>query len=90
MLKYIFSQHLRTPEGQCFSLFYRKDLRPGLRIMLKETSSFSIKNGNLKNPEQDASGHLLLHHMASVITREGILQYAWLTAEKEQLTAAEG
>lgn len=36
MLKYIFSQHLRTPERQNFSLFYRKDLRPGLRIILKK------------------------------------------------------
>lgn len=50
MLKYIFSQHLRTPKGQYFSLFYRKELRPGLRTMLKETSSFSVKNSNLKNP----------------------------------------
>lgn len=76
MLKYIFSQHLRTPKGQYFSLFYRKVLRPGLRIMLKETSSFSIKNGNLKNREQDFSGHLLVCYMVSVVTREGILQYA--------------
>lgn len=90
MLKYIFSQHLRTPKWQYFPLFYRKDLRPGLRIMLKETSSFNIKNGNLKNPEQDFSGHLLVCYMASVVTREGILQYACLTVQKERLTAAEG
>lgn len=64
------------------------------RIFLERTqdldSSFSIKNGNLKNPEQDFSGHLLVCSVASVVTTEDILHYAWLTVHKTCLTAAEG
>lgn len=74
MLKHVFSQHLRTPKEQYFSLSYRKDPRPGLIVVLKETSGFNIKNGNLKNPEQDFSVHFLGCYVASVVTREDILQ----------------
>lgn len=39
-------------------------------------SSFSIKNSNLKNTEQDFSGHLLVCYVASVVITEDILHYA--------------
>lgn len=53
-------------------------------------SNFSIKNGNLKNTEQEFPGHLVECCVASVVTTEDILHYAWLTAQKTCLTAAEG
>lgn len=39
-------------------------------------SSFSIKNSNLKNTEQDFSGNFLACSVASVVTTEDILHYA--------------
>lgn len=54
--------HLRTPKGQYVSLFSRKVWRPGVRIKLKETSSFNFKNDHLKNREQGFSGHLLMYY----------------------------
>lgn len=57
MLKNIFSQHLRISKGQNLSLFYGKDWRTGVRIKLKGTSSFNFRKDNLKNLEQEFSGH---------------------------------
>jgi len=57
MLKNIFSQYLRISEGQNLSLFYGKDWRTGVRIKLKGTSSFNFRKDNLKNLEQEFSGH---------------------------------
>lgn len=56
-LKNIFSQHLGIPKGWYLSLFYGKDRRTEVRTKLKETSSFNFKKDNLKNLEQEFSGH---------------------------------
>lgn len=85
VLKYILFTAYEKPQRAVYFLCH---------IFLERTqdldSSFSIKNGNLKNPEQDFSGHLLVCSVASMVTTEDILHYAWLTVHKTCLTAAEG